>query len=107
MFLEVPHLRFDGVYVSRNSYIRTGVPELSRHRIVSLAVYYRYYRFFPDGTMLYRTSPATISKVSPCVVPRDFKFAYRCFVCIISYEERSSFIFYLLKKILSRTHSVI
>jgi len=31
------------VYVSRNSYIRTGVPELSRHRVVSLAVYYRYY----------------------------------------------------------------
>lgn len=36
---------------------------MQRHKIVSLVLYYRYYRFFPDGTLLYRTSPATISKV--------------------------------------------
>lgn len=44
MFLELPHLRFDGIFVSRNSYIRTGVPAMSRQRIVSLVLYYRYYR---------------------------------------------------------------
>ncbi|GAX73494.1 hypothetical protein CEUSTIGMA_g946.t1, partial [Chlamydomonas eustigma] len=64
MFLELPHLRFDGVFVSRNSYIRTGVPDMSRHKVVNLVLYYRYYRFLPDGTLLYRTSPLTISKVA-------------------------------------------
>ena len=27
MYLERPHLRFDGLYCSRNTYIRTGVTE--------------------------------------------------------------------------------
>ena len=27
LFLERPHLRFDGIYVSRNTYIRTGITE--------------------------------------------------------------------------------
>ncbi len=44
LFLERPHLRFDGIYVSRNSYIRTGVPEMSRHKAVHVVLYYRYYR---------------------------------------------------------------
>ncbi|GAX83104.1 hypothetical protein CEUSTIGMA_g10530.t1 [Chlamydomonas eustigma] len=64
MFLELPHIRFDGVFVSRNSYIRTGVPDMSRHKVVNLVLNYRYYRFLPDGTLLYRTSPLTISKVA-------------------------------------------
>jgi len=63
MFLEQPHLRFDGVYVSRNTYVKTGAVELSSRKTVSVVAYYRYYRFFPNGTLLYRTSPATIGKV--------------------------------------------
>ncbi|KAK9906432.1 hypothetical protein WJX75_001739 [Coccomyxa subellipsoidea] len=57
MFMERPHLRFDGLYVSRNTYIRTGLVEWRVKNPVHLVCYYRYFRFFPDGTLLYRTSP--------------------------------------------------
>jgi hypothetical protein len=49
MFLDRPHLRFDGVYVSRNTYLRTGVVEWKIKNPVHLVCYFRYYRFFPDG----------------------------------------------------------
>ncbi|KAI8471805.1 MAG: hypothetical protein J3K34DRAFT_384601 [Monoraphidium minutum] len=64
MFLEVPHVRFDGVYVARNTYIRIGAVELHRTNTVFLACYYRYYRFFPNGQMLYRTSPHVLKLVA-------------------------------------------
>lgn len=63
MFLERPHLRYDGVYVSRNTYIRTGVVEWRVKNPVHLVCYFRYLRFLPDGTLLYRTSPEVPSKV--------------------------------------------
>ncbi|KAG1672950.1 hypothetical protein FOA52_012395 [Chlamydomonas sp. UWO 241] len=67
MFLEQPHVRFDGVYVSRNTYVKTGVADMSLRRAqhaVVIVAYYRYYRFFPDGTLLYRTSPSVVSTVA-------------------------------------------
>ncbi|KAJ9505157.1 hypothetical protein QJQ45_029282, partial [Haematococcus lacustris] len=63
-FMSHPHLRFDGVYVARNTYIRTGAVELSSRRPVHVVVYFRYYRFLPDGSLLYRTSPLPIAKVA-------------------------------------------
>lgn len=60
MFLDVPHVRFDGVYVARNTYIRIGAVELHRSNTVHLACYYRYYRFFPNGQVrpcLWRRRP--------------------------------------------------
>ena len=44
MYLERPHLRFDGLYVSRNTYIRTGVTEWRVKNPVHLVCYYRYFR---------------------------------------------------------------
>eukprot|EP00798_Chlamydomonas_sp_ICE-L_P027374 gene27374-4678_t len=70
-FIYQPHLRFDGVYVSRNTYVRRGIIEMTARTPVHLVVYFRYYRFFPDGTLLYRTSPATINKVSKGMRNRD------------------------------------
>lgn len=64
MFLESPHLRFEGLYVSRNTYIRQGVAEWRREKTCHLVTYFRYFRFFPDGTLLYRTTPQTINKVA-------------------------------------------
>ncbi len=49
MFLQRCHLRFDGVYVSRNTYIRTGIVEWKIRNPCHLVAYYRYYRFMPDG----------------------------------------------------------
>lgn len=64
MFLDRPHLRFDGVYVARNTYIRTGVTEWKVRNPVHLVCYFRYYRFMPNGSLLYRTSPEALSKVA-------------------------------------------
>lgn len=44
MYLERPHLRFDGLYCSRNTYIRTGVTEWRVKNPVHLVCYYRYFR---------------------------------------------------------------
>lgn len=44
MFLDSPHLRFDGLYVSRNTYIRQGVAEWKREKTCHLVTYFRYFR---------------------------------------------------------------
>ena len=33
MFLDRPHLRFDGLYVSRNTYIKRGIVEWCSHSL--------------------------------------------------------------------------
>jgi len=70
MFLERPRLRTDGVYVSRNSYIHKGVTEWETRNSVHLVCYYRYLRFFGNGTFLYKTTPATVAKVAPMLLRR-------------------------------------
>ena len=44
LYLQRPHLRFDGVYVSRNTYLRTGLVEWRVKNPVHLVCYFRYYR---------------------------------------------------------------
>ncbi|DBB14460.1 TPA: hypothetical protein ACH3X3_004751 [Trebouxia sp. C0006] len=60
LYLDRPHMRFDGIYVSRNTYLRTGLVEWRVKNPVHLVCYFRYYRFFPDGQFVYRTSPDVI-----------------------------------------------
>ncbi len=45
MFVHHPHLRFDGLYVSRNTYVKTGVVEFTNHKPVHLVTYFRYFRW--------------------------------------------------------------
>ena len=63
MFLHRSHLRHDGIYVSRNTYLRAGITEWRVKNPVHLVTYYRYYRFLPHGIFYYRTSPETVSKI--------------------------------------------
>lgn len=44
MFIEHPHLRFDGVFVARNTYIRAGVAEFTYRNPVHLVTWFRYFR---------------------------------------------------------------
>ncbi|CAH1239851.1 FBXO9 [Branchiostoma lanceolatum] len=49
--------RYDGVYISKTSYVRPGEQGLDTfYRPFHMVEYYRYMRFFPDGTMLLLTS---------------------------------------------------
>jgi F-box protein 9 len=51
MFLDSPHLRFDGLYVSRNTYIRQGVAEWKREKTCHLVTYFRYFRCAARGVL--------------------------------------------------------
>ncbi|KAI9494642.1 hypothetical protein BDB00DRAFT_938186 [Zychaea mexicana] len=52
MFIERPRLRYDGVYISVCQYIRPGTSESAWTQPVHLVTYYRYLRFFPDGSIV-------------------------------------------------------
>ncbi|XP_051503434.1 F-box only protein 9 isoform X1 [Myxocyprinus asiaticus] len=58
MFLERPRVRFDGVYISKTSYIRQGEESLDGfYRAWHQVEFYRYLRFFPDGQVMMLTTP--------------------------------------------------
>eukprot|EP00898_Chlorokybus_atmophyticus_P004879 jgi/Chlat1/5392/Chrsp35S05305 len=61
MFMEKPRLRTDGVYASRNTYIKVGACEWAVHNPVHLVCYFRYLRFKPDGMLLYRTTAEKVA----------------------------------------------
>ena len=64
LFLRKPRLRLDGIYVSRNTYIKPGVTDWNNRNPVHLVCYFRYYRFLPTGDFLYKTTPAAPAVVA-------------------------------------------
>ncbi|KAI8983529.1 hypothetical protein BDB01DRAFT_897115 [Pilobolus umbonatus] len=52
MFIDRPRIRYDGVYISTCHYIRSGRSDTDWNQPIHLVTYYRYIRFFPDGTLL-------------------------------------------------------
>lgn len=52
MFIERPRIRFEGIYISTCHYLRPGSSETSWNQPIHVVTYYRYLRFFPDGTIL-------------------------------------------------------
>ncbi|KAJ7382513.1 F-box only protein 9 [Desmophyllum pertusum] len=57
MYIKRPHLLFVGVYISKTSYVRQGEKNLDMcYRPFHLVEYYRYMRFFIDGTVVVHTS---------------------------------------------------
>lgn len=66
MFLERPRVRFDGVYISRTTYIRQGEQSLDGfYRAWHQVEYYRYMRFFPDGQIIMLTTPEEPQTIVP------------------------------------------
>ncbi|KAI3442707.1 F-box domain-containing protein [Psidium guajava] len=64
MWLLRPRVRTDGLYVSRNTYIRTGVAEWMVTNPVHVVCYFRYIRFFPSGKFLYKNSSQKVKDVA-------------------------------------------
>jgi len=59
MFIERPHLHFHGLYMNKVELFRQGEATLEKFYPPWMKViYYRYLRFFSDGTMLMHTSAA-------------------------------------------------
>uniref|UniRef100_A0A8C5MK97 F-box only protein n=1 Tax=Leptobrachium leishanense TaxID=445787 RepID=A0A8C5MK97_9ANUR len=66
MFLERPRVRFDGVYISKTTYIRQGEQSLDGfYRAWHQVEYYRYMRFFPDGHVMMLTTPEEPQTIVP------------------------------------------
>ncbi|XP_068137472.1 F-box only protein 9 isoform X2 [Hyperolius riggenbachi] len=66
MFLDRPRVRFDGVYVSKTTYIRQGEQSLDGfYRAWHQVEYYRYMRFFPDGHIVMLTTPEEPQTIVP------------------------------------------
>jgi len=58
MFIDRPHLKFHGCYISKMTYMRQGEHGLDNfYKPFHYVEYYRFVRFFPDGQMLMLTSP--------------------------------------------------
>ncbi|KAF8767600.1 F-box only protein 9-like [Argiope bruennichi] len=59
MYIQRPHLSFNGVYISKTTYVRYGESSFqdTHYKPCFLVAYYRYLRFFPDGTVLMLTTP--------------------------------------------------
>ncbi|CAH9064266.1 unnamed protein product [Cuscuta epithymum] len=64
MWLLRPRLRTDGLYVSRNTYIRAGVAEWKITNPVHIVCYYRYLRFYHSGRFLYKNSSQKVKDVA-------------------------------------------
>eukprot|EP00249_Psilotum_nudum_P012714 c23938_g1_i2 orf=166-1137(+) len=73
MWRDRPRLRFDGLYVSRNTYIRAGISEWKVTNPVHLVCYYRYTRFYPSGRFLYKVSSSKLKEVAPSLHGRVSK----------------------------------
>ncbi|KAK1407564.1 hypothetical protein QVD17_39183 [Tagetes erecta] len=63
MWLSRPRVRMDGIYVSRNTYIRAGVAEWKVTNPVHVVCYFRYLRFYPSGRFLYKNSSDKLKDV--------------------------------------------
>ncbi|XP_074205015.1 F-box only protein 9 isoform X1 [Camelus bactrianus] len=72
MFLERPRVRFDGVYISKTTYIRQGEQSLDGfYRAWHQVEYYRYIRFFPDGHVMMLTTPEEPQSIVPRLRTRN------------------------------------
>lgn len=52
MFIDRPRIRYDGIYISTCHYIRPGTSDTAWEKPIHFITYYRYIRFFPNGTIL-------------------------------------------------------
>lgn len=75
MFMIRPRVRFNGIYISTCNYVRAGASQswgASRdwNTPVHIVTYYRYLRFYPDGTVL-----SLLSTCEPAEVVHGFNKA--------------------------------
>lgn len=73
MYMNRSHLLFHGCYISRTTYLRTGENNFQDkyHQSLQLVVYYRYFKFFPDGTV---TTLTTADEPHKCVNRMKYRY---------------------------------
>ncbi|KAK2750596.1 hypothetical protein FQN57_002667 [Myotisia sp. PD_48] len=69
VFQTVPRIRFTGIYISTVNYSRPGAQANATHSTwnspIHIVTYYRYLRFYPDGTLISLLSTAEPLEIVP------------------------------------------
>ncbi|KAK2865301.1 hypothetical protein FQN49_003717 [Arthroderma sp. PD_2] len=77
VFQAFPRLRFTGIYISTVNYMRPGansaMQSVSWNTPIHIVTYYRYLRFYPDGTVLSLLSTAEPIEVVPHITRENIK----------------------------------
>ncbi|EPS42363.1 hypothetical protein H072_3682 [Dactylellina haptotyla CBS 200.50] len=76
MFIERARIRYNGIYISTCTYIRSGhmvTNSLAFSNPVHLITYYRYIRFFPSGFILTLLTPAEPADVVHAITLESYK----------------------------------
>lgn len=73
MFMTRPKVRYDGLFVSKNTYLRAGSTEWAYNQPVHQVTYYRYLRLMPDGRLLYAMALEPPRKVLKWFNPRTLE----------------------------------
>lgn len=73
MYIERPHILFHGCYISKTSYLRAGENSFQDqfYRPWHVVEYFRYLRFFPEGSALMLTTPD-----DPSVSLKELKYRH-------------------------------
>jgi len=105
MFINRPHVVFNGVYISRAAYVRQGEQSLDTfYSPWHLVEYYRYIRFFPDGVVLIYTSAdeprATVGRLKSRYTLRDPSLIYG------NYRLQNDRVLIMAKRTAQRTATV-
>eukprot|EP00301_Raphidiophrys_heterophryoidea_P003322 c11505_g1_i1.p1 GENE.c11505_g1_i1~~c11505_g1_i1.p1 ORF type:complete len:407 (+),score=80.05 c11505_g1_i1:873-2093(+) len=107
LFISTPHLHFDGMYISRGSYIRSGACEWGGgYDPVLVCRFFRYVRFYPDGSVQSVTSTTepnsfvprhkrTLANANSCRTGRYKLQDSHLTVVVLEPESRSSFCYRL------------
>ncbi|CAB5361549.1 unnamed protein product [Rhizophagus irregularis] len=72
MYIERPRIRLDGVFISTCNYLRPGSAENTWNQPIHLVTYYRYIRFYSDGTCV-----ALLTTNEPINVVKNFGCDYK------------------------------
>jgi hypothetical protein len=62
-YIKSLRMRFDGIFIAKFTYFREGESLLSYAHPLHLVTYYRYFRFFEDGTILAMVTPSEPKRV--------------------------------------------
>ncbi|PWY68653.1 hypothetical protein BO70DRAFT_366026 [Aspergillus heteromorphus CBS 117.55] len=79
VFQMFPRIRFTGIYISTVNYTRPGASSayqnVSWNSPIHIVTYYRYLRFYPDGTVIYLLSTVEPLVVVPYISRENIKAA--------------------------------
>lgn len=72
LFINTPRIRHEGIYISRCTYVRPGASEFSFSQPVHLVTYYRYLRFYQNGTVISALSNSEPQQIVHKISKRTF-----------------------------------